>query len=134
MKKYPINILFSLATVALFLTSPFTCEIITLKLKGSSKLGYYTVDVQIGSPPQLQSLILDTGSDQMIIPCAGCEYCNKHTNSLFDPNQSSTFKQIDDFSQFLDWNCTNMNNGLCRFYQGYSEGSYYSGFYAQDLV
>ena len=42
-----------------------------LQMYGSSSLGYYYINVYIGSPPQLQTLILDTGSWLTAFPCNG---------------------------------------------------------------
>lgn len=37
---------------------------------GNSSLGYYYINVYVGSPPQEQSVIIDTGSGQFAIPCS----------------------------------------------------------------
>lgn len=77
----------------MFLIKNYYQEPTSLQLKGSADLGYYTVDAVIGSEKHKVSLILDTGSNLMIIPCKGCTYCNdKHNNEFYDPNQSKTFR------------------------------------------
>lgn len=42
-----------------------------MQIYGSAALGYYYVNVYIGSPSQLQTLILDTGSWMTAFPCNG---------------------------------------------------------------
>lgn len=42
-----------------------------IQIYGSAALGYYYINVYIGSPPQLQTLILDTGSWLTSFPCNG---------------------------------------------------------------
>lgn len=42
-----------------------------MQIYGSTALGYYYLNVYIGNPPQLQTLILDTGSWLTAIPCNG---------------------------------------------------------------
>ena len=46
-------------------------------LKGNlESLGYYAVDVCVGTPPTQQfELIVDTGSGTTAFPCAGCSGC-----------------------------------------------------------
>lgn len=44
---------------------------VTVRLKGNTELGYYYVSLFFGSPPQKQTLIVDTGSVTTTIPCTG---------------------------------------------------------------
>ena len=43
----------------------------TVKLFGSFDLGYYYVSLFVGTPPQKQTVIVDTGSSLTAIPCSG---------------------------------------------------------------
>jgi len=43
----------------------------TFKLSGSFDLGYYYVDLFIGTPSQKQTVIVDTGSSLTAVPCSG---------------------------------------------------------------
>lgn len=105
-----------------------------LQLFGDSEIGYYYVNVLIGTPPQKQSLILDSGSKLTILPCKGCTNCNKHQNPLYTPENSSTFKKVTKEDKINNWKCPIINNFQnCSFNQGYLEGSDYSGYYAQDV-
>lgn len=44
---------------------------VTLRLYGSTWLGYYYITLFFGTPPQRQNLIVDTGSTITTIPCTG---------------------------------------------------------------
>lgn len=43
----------------------------TVRLFGSFDLGYYYVNLFVGSPPQKQTVIVDTGSSITAFPCSG---------------------------------------------------------------
>jgi hypothetical protein len=115
-----------------FLACAAACR--DLILHGNATLGYYYVNVQIGTPPQTKSLILDTGSHQTILPCEGCTNCRDHLNSIFQTSQSSTFSFVDPAKTYLGWKCENGRvAGKCPFQQGYTEGSSYSGYFGTDV-
>lgn len=48
-----------------------------IPLHGNTSLGYYYANIYIGSPPQKQSVIVDTGSGQLALPCEKCISCGK---------------------------------------------------------
>lgn len=57
----------------------------------SSSLTYFYVNLYIGSPPQKQSVIIDTGSHMTAIPCQPfCENCGSHINPHYDTNKSNS--------------------------------------------
>jgi hypothetical protein len=45
-----------------------------LKLYGDTSLGYYYAYLFVGTPPQKQSVIVDTGSTITAFPCSGKEF------------------------------------------------------------
>lgn len=47
---------------------------------------YYYVEVEVGNPKQIQSAILDTGSDMLSFPCTLCKNgdCGKHEHDYFN--------------------------------------------------
>jgi hypothetical protein len=99
-----------------------------ITISGNATLGYYYVDAYIGTPPQPQSLILDTGSNLTILPCKGCEKCNDHIHEIYDPDKSSTSKKLDIGQKYVGWKCPFFSKGgVCGFTQGYTEGSMYKG-------
>ena len=99
-----------------------------ITLSGNATLGYYYIDAYIGTPPQKQALILDTGSNLTILPCKGCKECRNHINPMFDGSKSSTFKKLKTGDHFVGWKCPFFSTaGECGFTQGYTEGSMYKG-------
>lgn len=52
-------------------TTNSTTTPVTMRLKGSTDLGYYYVSLFFGTPIQRQTLIVDTGSMTTVIPCTG---------------------------------------------------------------
>ncbi|KAI9260324.1 aspartic peptidase domain-containing protein [Helicostylum pulchrum] len=76
----------------------------------------YLIDIEIGSPPQPFTLLLDTGSSSTWVPIYGCgRYCGYPMNSL-TPSNSSTFS-------------TNNMLFSIRYGEGFSRG-----YYAQDTI
>jgi len=64
-----------------------------LPIYGNSSLGYYYINVYVGTPPQEQSVIIDTGSGQFAFPCSKCTSCgNQHINPPFNIQKSKTNK------------------------------------------
>ena len=67
----------------------------TLQVYGNYSLGYYYVEVGVGSPPQMQALIIDTGSNILAVPCKGCTHCStSHLHQPFNVNGSSTSSYV----------------------------------------
>ena len=86
--------------------------------------GTHYVYAYIGTPPQRQSLIVDTGSHITAFPCKGCQQCGEHTDNYFDPSQSSSLSIPHCLSP----------SGHCTLSQSYSEGSSWKGYRVQDRV
>jgi hypothetical protein len=78
--------------------------------------------VYIGTPPQRQSVIVDTGSHYTAFPCTGCSQCGQHTDNYWDPNASSTKEVL------------KCSNDLCNFGQSYSEGSSWRAYKVKDQL
>lgn len=67
--------------------------------------------VYVGTPPQRQSVIIDTGSHFTAFPCTGCSQCGQHTDKYWDIKNSSTAE------------VKKCGNQPCTISQSYSEGS-----------
>ena len=53
------------------------------RLFGSaSDLGYYYVEIQVGTPPSRQTVIVDTGSHLTAFPCIHCPSCGNTLTSI----------------------------------------------------
>lgn len=62
----------------------------------SSSLNYYYTELYVGTPPQKQSVILDTGSSTIAIPCQPyCTDCGNHLNSYYLATNSRTNEILD---------------------------------------
>ncbi|KAL3754859.1 hypothetical protein ACJRO7_002023 [Eucalyptus globulus] len=57
-------------------------------------LEVYFIDVYIGTPPRHVPLILDTGSDFSWIECAACPDCSEQGGPYYDPEGSTSFREI----------------------------------------
>jgi hypothetical protein len=99
-------------------------------------MGYGThyVDLWCGSPPQRQTVIVDTGSSQTAFPCSDCQDCGSpkyHAGKLFDESKSSTFLSYD-CENCSQRSVCNSKTDLCEIEQYYSEGSSWTAYEAMD--
>ncbi len=107
--------------------------------------GTHYATIWVGTPPQRQSVIVDTGSHFTAFPCKGCVNCGEelHTDKYFDPDASSTFRALT-CNECLSGRCSssssggggsvNDENGKCLFSQAYTEGSSWSAYESMDKV
>eukprot|EP00536_Pseudo-nitzschia_multiseries_P017186 jgi/Psemu1/49731/gm1.49731_g len=101
-------------------------------------IGYGThyVDLWCGSPPQRQTVIVDTGSGITAFPCSGCRDCgvpDYHIDRLFVEEESSTFDETTCSNQgdcIMDRSVCNGNT--CSVTMAYAEGSRWSAYEAVD--
>lgn len=101
------------------------------------------MDVLVGSPPQRQSVILDSGSSLLGFPCSDCgRYCGKHLDPALNVSLSETAEPYSCFDERCvlagrQHNlCGSSGQSLnsCLYYQVYSEGSSIEGFYFSDKI
>eukprot|EP01031_Cornospumella_fuschlensis_P040221 gene40221-49008_t len=85
--------------------------------------GTHFVYIYVGTPPQRQTVIVDTGSHLTAFPCTGCTQCGTHTDSYFNPKNSSSAEVL---------KC--LNNQPCLVSQSYTEGSSWHGYKMKDKV
>ena len=129
---------------------------------GSLYQGYGThyVDIWVGTPPQRQTVIVDTGSSITAFPCSGCEHCGDnpatgeqyHTDLEFNTDASDTYEEKECKRGSLAGqgqhkadpgipcdlgSCTIMaNSGLnkCQLAVAYAEGSSWTALEGSDVV
>lgn len=101
------------------------------------RLAYYYAMVYIGNPRQRFSVIADTGSNLMAVPCKGCTVCGKHMNPYYDIEKSNQARWITcadgcPINQKQD-HCSTQTN-VCKYVQRYAEGSSIGGDIVEDMV
>ena len=119
--------------------------------------GTHYVDLWVGTPPQRQTVIIDTGSDITAFPCQECgSKCGKsyHVDDNFMHANSSTFEKLfcegtdgwdeediedtEDTDQCQVGQCKSVRrlNGemVCQVGVSYAEGSSWDAFEATDVV
>jgi hypothetical protein len=88
--------------------------------------GAYYIDIYVGSPPQRQTVMLDTGSENLAIPCTGCDECgDTHTDKYFRQSDSTSFQTMN-CSECFDGRCVEEEN-ICSVETSYVEGSSWKG-------
>ncbi|EAR96391.3 eukaryotic aspartyl protease (macronuclear) [Tetrahymena thermophila SB210] len=107
----------------------------TVQLEGSTGETVYWVNLYMGSPPQKQTAIIDTGSSLLAFPCSQCESnCGNHLNKQYNLTQSLTALKMSCGAQFDNFRCQNCNGNQCTWGVSYMEGSSIGGFMAIDYI
>ena len=86
-----------------------------------SELFYYYTNIYIGTPGQIQSVIIDTGSSFVGVPCMNTctDNCGStHKDPFFDTNSSTTY--IKDTCNNHSLSSCSCKNNRCSYYQVYS--------------
>lgn len=99
-----------------------------------SEFAYYFVDLQVGTPRQRQSVILDTGSSLLGFPCKGCSACGEHADFRFDLDASLSGEWLHCSSPKCQSFCSPQRRNRCFYSQRYSEGSSIEGYFVSDEV
>jgi len=92
------------------------------------------VDILVGTPAQMQSVIVDSGSSRTAFACTTCgNNCGRHVDAPFDPSLSSTFKWIscDGATGCAMGTCVSSN---CTYSVSYMEGSSIRGKFFEDVL
>ncbi len=77
--------------------------------------GLFFARLEVGTPPQLFDVLVDTGSSTIAVPCARCRTCGDHAS--FDASASSTARVLDE-----------------SYSQCYAEGSCNAGSVVRDVA
>jgi len=100
--------------------------------------GTHYVDLWVGTPPQRQTVIVDTGSGVTAFPCSGCKDCgsNYHADPFFVEADSSSFEKMNCQTCYNRANCQheNQSNEMCKLSVSYQEGSSWVAYQARDLT
>jgi Xylanase inhibitor N-terminal len=94
--------------------------------------GTHYVDLWCGSPPQRQTVIVDTGSSVTAFACSECQDCgvpDYHIDALYDETKSTTFEKLS-CSECLEGSCGFSSE--CLIDVSYQEGSSWSAYEASD--
>lgn len=108
-----------LLILSMIITVRLSKKIFSYELYGNaSELQYVFANIYVGTPPQQQSVIVDTGSSFVGIPCkkscnGGCG--SKHVNNLFMENISSTY--LESSCEKHSMSSCNCQWGKCRYDQ-----------------
>lgn len=106
---------------------------VTIPLHAHS--GSHHAYVYIGSPPQRQTLIVDTGSRSMAVPCKPCRSCGNHASPYFDPSRSTTNRASKCGNCLLEGISTcSLFGDQCEISQKYTEGSSWTANEVEDIV
>ena len=94
------------------------------ELEGNTEpLGYFYTRLRVGTPGQDFTVIVDTGSALLAVPCSGCTTCGRHTSTPFDASSSSSFKKSDCHKHGP---CA-CDHGECTYRERFVEGSSIAG-------
>lgn len=96
-------------------------------------LGSHYCTAHVGTPPQVTTLLVDTGSEMTGFPCEGCLGCGEHTHPYFNPAKSSTFEEVScDECQGYGTKCSAAQD-KCLVALSYLEGSGWKGYQSKDV-
>ena len=93
--------------------------------------GTHYVDLWVGTPPQRQTLIIDTGSSVTAFPCSDCSNCGSgyHIDDYFQEKNSATCVEVE-CSDCTIGHCT--SSSQCELSVSYQEGSSWNAYEVKD--
>ncbi len=101
--------------------------------------GTHYVDLWVGSPPQRQTVVVDTGTSATAFPCSECQNCGQHTDQPFDETKSQTFrvppcKNDGDTSSCAFGSCASQRCTIAHNFGSGNDASSWAAFEGQDIV
>jgi len=97
-------------------------------------IGTHYVDIWCGTPPQRQTVIVDTGSGVTAFPCSECQGCgvpDYHIDTLFQESESSTYR-LNSCTDGCKTSRSGCNGDKCTVSVSYMEGSRWDAVEAVD--
>lgn len=79
-----ILLLIFLALLANVLIIRTESSYLKIELKQQEILSAYFAEIYIGTPPQQQNVLLDTGSDLLLLKSSKCRTCSSSSVAFFD--------------------------------------------------
>ncbi|XP_068657080.1 aspartic proteinase CDR1-like [Aristolochia californica] len=94
--------------------------------------GDYLMTLALGTPPVKILAIADTGSDLIWTQCKPCENCYKQDDPLFDPESSSSYRNVSCQSAPCQGLRSSCSSGSCQYQYSYGDQSYTIGTLATE--
>ncbi|RZC81103.1 hypothetical protein C5167_043673 [Papaver somniferum] len=98
--------------------------------------GDYLMNISIGTPPRQLLVSTDTGSSITWVQCKPCQDCYEQNEPLFDPKESSSYKNIHCMTPvcFKLGKSMACENKLCKYDIGYGDKSSSTGHLAFETL
>lgn len=97
---------------------------------------HFYVDLHCGTPPQKQTVMINTDAPATVVPCTGCTDCGAH-HTLFDQSGSMTFEQSHCSSPESCWGgetcATSSGTSFCTAGRHYFNGDHWYGKQVADF-
>ncbi|KAL3616272.1 hypothetical protein CASFOL_039662 [Castilleja foliolosa] len=102
-------------------------------------LSDYFAEVGVGTPPQNQTLVIDTGSDMLWVQCQPCDPvpCYEQFDPVFDPTKSTSFADVgcDDLNCYkVKESNRGCDTSRCTYKYMYGDGTDISGTMAIENI
>ena len=127
---YHADIMAAWSLISLTACNVRSCGYSALPVWNCSLFPCSALAIQVGTPGQLLSVIVDTGSSRTAFPCTDCDHCGSHMDPPFNPRASSTFRWVGCEQS----GCSSCLNGSCSYTAKYVEGSSLEGMYFRDVL
>ncbi|XP_031392187.1 aspartic proteinase CDR1-like [Punica granatum] len=103
-----------------------------------SNNGEYLMNISIGTPPVKIVGVMDTGSDLFWTQCMPCDGCYEQINPLFDPQESSSYRDLPCTSSkcklLPQTGCDHVRGQICQYHYSYGDKSFTNGNIATETV
>ena len=116
-------------------SSKFGSSLPSYQFPESAGNGEFIVPIELGTPPQKASIIIDTGSDLTWLQCQPCTSCFAQTDPVFDPSKSSTYKRLScSTARCRDLLGQTCSSSTCSYGYAYGDGSMTQGYFSTETT